>query len=553
MSDRGASKSANSGAPGPGSGRGPRRAGNGRRTARRRTVGIDLGTNHSSVAVIGDDGQPVVISTPAGAASIPSVVALVLGGGGEPEALVGARAQRVAGVNPAESVTGFKRLMGRQFADPDVQHLARALPYRIVPAPNGDAWVQALGLALSPPELSALVLRELRLAAEAFLGEPVEDAVIAVPARFDNEQRRATRDAAAIAGLEVRRLLNEPTAAALGYGAHRGMDRRLAICDLGAGTFDVSIVNVEEGVLEVISTAGDPFLGGEDVDRIMLEHLLGEIGQEHGVDVAGDASSLHWLKEECRAAKHRLSQSSRTDLSMVIAVRSAAPIEYKRTLRRDELDFWIESTLSRLETPCLEAVARCGLRPGDVDAVLLVGGTAHIPAVQRKLTSVFGRPTRLVSQGEIVAIGAATLAAVLDGDYDGVVVLDVTSRAIGVDFGGGSYQQVIPRNTAVPARDHKIVATTHDGQRELELDVYEGESSLLAENRLLGRFVCSGLPEAPAGEVMVAFDFTVDVDGILSVSASQMGSSDRPELHLRATAGLTRARVEHLRSALAGS
>jgi molecular chaperone DnaK len=513
-----------------------------------RTIGIDLGTSTSSVATVAA-GEPTIIPNRRGHPTTPSVVS-VIEVGGELRFLVGEAAQRAATTDPQQTVHGFKRLIGRRFDHDEVQALAGTLPYRIVSAPNGDAWVQARGLALSPPELSALILRELRTAAETFFGEPVRDAVITVPAHFDNEQRRATRDAAEIAGLEVRRLLNEPTAAALGYGAHRGEDRRVAVCDLGGGTFDVSIVNVEAGIIEVISTTGDLFLGGEDVDRVLVQHLLEEIQQDHRVDVASDPRSLQRLADECRSAKHRLSQATRADLSLVLPVGAGAPLEYKRSLRRDELEDWARPLLDQLEGPCLEATARCGLAPRDLDAVLLVGGATRMPAVQRRLGAVFGRQPKVVNQGEIVSIGAATLSAILDGGMDGVVLLDVTSRALGVHAGGGSYQQVVPRNTAVPTREHKIISTTRSGQREIEIDVYEGESASVSDNRLLGRFVCAGLPDAPAGEVMVLLEFTVDVDGILRVGATQMGSGQRPEFRLRATAGLTRADVRRAREQL---
>lgn len=508
------------------------------------TIGIDLGTDTSTVAAIGPDGEPLLV--PGG--SLPSLAVMVEGAGGEPEILAGAAAVRAA-AGPGDRLRGFKQLMGRRFDDPEVQRLAGALPYPVVAAPNGDAWVQARGLALSPPELSARVLRELRAAAEVYLNEPVTEAVITVPARFDNEQRRATRDAAEIAGLEVRRLLNEPTAAVLGSGAHRGPDRRLAVCDLGAGSFDVSIVNVEQGVIEVISTSGDQFLGGDDVDRVMLDNLLDEIRRQHRLEVAGDARSLQRLLDGCRIARHQLSQSSRADVAALLAVGGAAPLDYRRTVRREELEQWTESLLDLLEPPCLESVARCDLRPGDVDALLLVGGATRMPAVQRKLAGIFGRPAA-VARDEAVALGAAALGAVLDGDSEGLAVLDVTSRAIALHLGDGKYQQVIPRNTTVPTREHKIVSTTRAGQRELELDVYEGDSPVIGDNRLLGRFVCSGLPDAPAGQVTIALDFTVDVDGTLLLSATEMGGAQRPELHLRASAGLTRAHVRRLRASL---
>ena len=514
-----------------------------------RTIGIDLGTDTASVAVMGNAGEPIVIPCAPAMTALRSLVSLVEGPGGHPEIMVGARAER-ASVRPGERLRGFKQLMGRRFDDPDVQRLAPWLPYALAAAPNGDVRVTARGLALSPPELSALVLRELRLAAEAYLDEPVTEAVIAVPARFDNEQRRATRHAGEIAGLEVRRLINEPTAAALGAGAHRGPDRRLAVCDLGAGSFDVSIVVVEQGVVEVISTSGDLFLGGDDVDRLVLDHLLEEIRRQHGADVATDPPSLRHLLDACRGAKHQLSQSARADIEVALAAGDGAPIEYRRVLRREELEQWTESLLNLLEPPCLETAARCGLRPAELDEVLLVGGATRMPAIQRALAGIFGRPPTAANRREVVALGAAALGGVLDGTAEGVVVLDVTSRAIGLHMGSGKYQQVIPRNTTVPSREQKIVATTSPGQRELELDVYEGESPDIRDNRLLGRFVCSGLPPEPAGQVMIAVDFTVDVDGTLRLSAREMAGKGRTELRLRATAGLTRADVNRLRAGL---
>ncbi len=514
-----------------------------------RIVGIDLGTTNSSVATVGAGGEPAIIPNKRGNRTTPSVVSVVEVGG-DLKFLIGEPALRAAVTDPEHTVHGFKRFIGRRYDNEEVQTLAATLPYQVVPAPNGDAWVEARGVAMSPPELSALILRELRAAAETFFGESVTEAVITVPAHFDNEQRRATRDAAEIAGLEVRRLLNEPTAAALGYGAHRGEDRRIAVCDLGGGTFDVSIVNIESGIIEVISTTGDLFLGGEDVDRLLLQHLLDEIRQDHKVDLSGDATSLQRLGEECRNAKHRLSQLTRTELSLVLPGGVGAPLEYKRSLRRNELEDWIGPLLGLLDGPILEAAARCGLAPREVDAVLLVGGATRMPAVQRRIGQVFERQPKLVNQGEIVAIGAATLSAILDGGMEGVVLLDVTSRALGVHGGNGVYQQVVPRNTAIPTREHKIMTTTRPGQREIEVDVYEGESTDIRDNRLLGRFVCSGLPDAPAGEVMILVEFTVDVDGILRVGASQMGTSQRPELRLRATAGLTRAEVRRAREQL---
>jgi molecular chaperone DnaK len=516
----------------------------------KRTIGIDLGTTNSVVSTIDADGKPRILKNKQGDTVTPSMISLA----GAGAALVGAPAKRQAVTSPESTVFAVKRLIGRRFDDPEVQSLAVTLPYGVVPAPNGDAWVRIGGYHLSPPEVSAMVLAELRRIAEAHFGGEVGEAIITVPAYFDNQQRQATKDAAEIAGLKVRRLLNEPTAAALGYGAHRGANRRFAICDLGGGTFDVSIVNVEDGVFEVISTHGDAFLGGEDFDRKIIEHLVDEIRRDHDVDLFEDAQALQRLREAAEAAKHQLSATSDTeiDLRHLAELPSGRSVDFRRLITRAELEAWTQPILARLDPPCAECVARCGLSPRDIDAVILVGGMTRMPAVQRRIEAFFGvPPLKVVNPDEIVSVGAATQCAILDGTIDDVVLLDVTSRALGLDT-GGRYQQVIPRNATIPTREHKIVATTEDDQRELVIDVYEGESRNVADNRHLGRFVCSGLPPAPAGDVLVVVDFTVDVDGILRISATELGSGKQPDLRMTAAAGLTRGEVQRLTTQLAG-
>jgi molecular chaperone DnaK len=518
-----------------------------------RTIGIDLGTTNSCVATIDDAGRPRIIDNKQGEGTTPSMVSFLVDKEENRRRHIGAPAKRMAVTNPDGTVFGVKRLLGRRYDDPEVQALARTLPYKVEPAPNGDAWVRLAGELLSPPELSALVLAELKAVAEEHFGSEVGEAIITVPAHFDNAQRRATQDAAAIAGLEVRRLLNEPTAAALGYGAHRGEDRRLAICDLGGGTFDVSIVNVESGVIEVISTHGDLFLGGDDVDRFMIERIVEEVKTSHGIDLFDDATALQRLKSECQSAKHLLSEStvSRMDLRYLAELPGKKPLNLVRTMQRRELESWVKPWVDRLEPACLEAAARCGLAPRDVDEIILVGGMTRMPIVQKRIGEIFGKPPlKVVNPDEIVSIGAATQCAILDGRIEGVVLLDVTSRALGLDSGEGRCQIVIPRNATIPTREHKILATTSDGQRSIAIDVYEGESAEIAHNRHLGRFVCGELPDAPAGEVLLLVEFTVDVDGILRVSATEMSSGARPELRLVATAGLTRADVHRLSSEL---
>ncbi len=520
----------------------------------RRSIGIDLGTTNSCVATIDHSGAPRIIPNQQGATTTPSMVSVSIGADGVAVPVVGAPAKRQAVTNPADTVFAVKRLMGRRFDDPEVQHLAKTLPYPVVAAPNGDAWVSLNGEPLAPQHISALVLRELRQVAESFFGGEIGEAIITVPAYFDNQQRQATKDAAEIAGLKVRRLLNEPTAAAMGYGAHRGANRRFAICDLGGGTFDVSIVNVEDGVFEVVSTHGDAFLGGDDFDRVLIEKLVAEFKRDHGVDVGDDPQALQRLKGEIQEVKHVLSQAHETHIALPYLATTAAgaPLNYERQIRRDELEAWTSPIIDRLIPPCREAVARCGLAPHEVDAVILVGGMTRMPAVQRQIAAIFGKqPLKVVNPDEIVSVGAATQCALLDGTIEGVVLLDVTSRALGVHIDGGKYQQVIPRNATIPTREHKIFATTEDGQRELAFDVYEGESPDPHDNRPLGRYLCTGLPEAPAGEVLILADFTVDVDGLMSVAASELTSGDRIELHMVATAGLTRADVRTMSISMA--
>ncbi len=516
---------------------------------RPRTIGIDLGTTNCCVATLDDDGAPRIITNQQGETTTPSMVSVAENDAGELHALVGTPAKRRAVTNPEETVFGVKRLMGRRFDDADVQALARTLPYPVVPAPNGDAWVSLRGELMAPQQVSALVLAELRRVAEAHFGGEVGEAIITVPAYFDNAQRQATVNAARIAGLEVRRLLNEPTAAAIGYGAHRGDNRRFAVCDLGGGTFDVSIVNVEDGVFEVISTHGDAFLGGDDFDRAIIEQLAGEVRDQHGADLAEDAQALQRLKLEAQQVKHTLSSAREASIRLPFLTKGAGgkSVDYQRAVTRHQLEAWTQPIIDRLQAPCREAVARCGLEPSQIDAVILVGGMTRMPAVQRQIAAIFGRqPLKVVNPDEIVSVGAATQVALLDGRFEGVVLLDVTSRALGLHADGGRYQQVIPRNATIPTREHKIIATTTDDQTELAFDIYEGESPDPRENRHLGRYVCVGLPPAPAGDVLVLVDLTVNVDGILHVAVSELGSDERPELHMVATAGLTRADVKLL-------
>lgn len=518
-----------------------------------RTIGIDLGTTNSVVATIDEDGVPRILTNEEGGTTTPSMVSVVKAQNGV-QLITGDHAHRLAKSNPQHTIYGAKRLMGRRFDDADIRRLSVTLPYNIISAPNGDAWMSARGLSMSPPEVSALVLRHMSGVASNFFGGVALEAIITVPAYFDIQQRQATKDAAEIAGLDVARLLNEPTAAALGYGAHLGENRRFAVCDLGGGTFDVSIVNVEDGVFEVIATDGDAFLGGDDFDRAIMGQLVGEVWANTGIDLGTDAGALQILKLEAQAVKHALTRddSAQLQLGSLGVLPSGKPLTYKRTVTRAELEGWTTPLLYRLERPCLEATARCGLEPDQIDAVILVGGMTRMPAVQRKIGSIFSTdPLSVENPEEIVAVGAAIQCAVLDGSIGGVVLLDVTSRGISLSSDGGPCIPVIPRNTCIPNRDSRLVATSRDSQRELSFDVYEGESANPLENRHLGRFVCTNLPDAAAGEVIILVEFTVDVDGILRVATTELASGRRPELRMTAAAGLSRADVARLSQTMA--
>jgi molecular chaperone DnaK len=516
-----------------------------------RAVGIDLGTSNSAVAILDRDGAPRILTTLAGATTLPSVVSF-----GDDEVLVGEPAQAKIAELPDRTVAGAKRLLGRRCDDPEVRRLARALPYPVVAADNGDAWLRVGDRVVAPEEVSALVLFELRAIAERFLREPIGSAVITVPAWFDAAQRQATKDAAAIAGLEVRRLLGEPVAAALGHGAHRGQDRRYVVCDLGGGTFDVAIVDVEHGVFEVLSCAGDAFLGGDDIDRLIVDELVREVRSSHGLDLLGDSSALVRMRAEAQRVKHALSLEPSADVRLPALARlpSGRPIDIARPTRREELEQWSAPILQRLEAPCREAMARAGRTPDQVDEILLVGGMTRMPAVRRRLAQIFGKEPRVVpNPDEVVAIGAAIEVAVLDGAVSGVLLLDVTARGLGLSVGDGPCDLVIAPSAVVPTRDHRVITTSSDSQKVLEFDLWEGESAQRAANRHLGRYAVEALPDAPAGEVLVLVELTVDTDGTARASASELVSGERLDLRPITHTGLARAEVRRLARSLAAA
>jgi molecular chaperone DnaK len=505
-----------------------------------RLIGIDLGTTNTCVAAV-DRGRPVIVASRQGERIMPSVVSYPEKGA----TIVGSPAKRQTITQPKRTVSGVKRLIGRAISDPEVRRLAETLPYEVAAGPTGDAWVRIDDRLISPEEISAQILRVMgEVAGQHHGGDAIAGAVITVPAYFDHAQRQATKDAAEIAGLPVARLINEPTAAALGFGAHRQPSARFAVCDLGGGTFDVSIVNVQDGVFEVVATQGDGLLGGGDFDRRMVHRLAAEIRAAHGVDPMEDPQLLGRLHEECAEVKHALSASAQATLQLPYVKGGAGFI---RPIKRLELESWTQDLVVRLESPCQQAMATAGLRPTEIDQVILVGGATRMPAVQRKLEQIFNRPpARVVNPDEIVAIGAATQAAILGGELDGIVLLDVTSQTLGFDDGTGRMMPVIPKSSTVPTRESRIVPTRKDGEREVRVEVYEGDAPMARDNRHLGAFVLSGLPEARAGDVLVMVDFSVDVDGIVRVSGRELTSRISADVRLYAGCGLTRADVRRL-------
>jgi molecular chaperone DnaK len=515
-------------------------------------VGIDLGTTNSVVAVIDRDGVPRILTTEEGSTLLPSVVWFSPDG-----PVVGERARAGLDHSPDMTVFGVKRLLGRRFDHPEVQQLAKHLPYELMEAANGDAWIQlAGGRTISPEEVSAFILRELRRTAERFFGQPVTRAVITIPAWFDAAQRQATKDAAQIAGLTVLRLVSEPTAAALGHGAHRGAERRFLVCDLGGGTFDVAVVDVFGGVFEVLATTGDPFLGGDDIDRVIVEQLGRDIRGARGLDVSADAVALERLRTAAQRAKHELSERTSTSLILpeLAQLPSGKSVEYTRTIQRTELETWAAPLLQRLEAPIVDGLRRAGRKREDADEVLLVGGATRMPAVRDQIARIAGRPpVTIQNPEEVVAVGAALEVARLDGTIEGILLIDVAARGLSMSAQGSECERVIAQNAVVPTREHRVLATRNEDQNRLEFDLWEGESQDPANNRHLGRYAILDLPPAPAGDVLALVEVTVDTDGTVRLGATELISGERLVLEQLYHAGLSRADVTRLARQLADS
>ncbi|MBA2545053.1 MAG: Hsp70 family protein [Deltaproteobacteria bacterium] len=509
---------------------------------RGRAVGIDLGTSNSVVAIIDADGAPRILTTEEGSTTLPSLIWFAPDG-----PVIGEAAREGLDQAPDVTVFGAKRLLGRRFDHPEVRRLSRTLPYELVESPNGDVWISlAPGKTVSPEEVCALILYELKRTAERFLGEPVTSAVITIPAWYDAAQRQATKDAAQIAGLDVMRLLSEPTAAALGHGAHRGADRKYLVCDLGGGTFDVAAVDLEGGVFEVLATTGDPFLGGDDVDRAVVEHLVRDIRQVKALDVSTDPIAIERLRIAAQRAKHELSGVSTTPIHVaeLVQLPSGKTAEYKRSMRRDELELWSAPLVRRLEAPIRDALARSGRKREDVHEVLLVGGMTRMPAVRREIARVSGRePSIVPNPEEVVAVGAALEVARLEGAIEGVLLIDVAARGISLSTNEGDCELVIAQSSVVPTREHRLFPTRQDNQARIEFDIWEGESVEAAKNRHLGKYAVVDLPDGPSGDVLALVEITLDTDGTIRLGASELVSGDRLQIEQLVHTGLTRADV----------
>jgi len=508
-----------------------------------RVIGIDLGTTNSCVAVM-SGGEGEVIANSEGARTTPSMVAFTESG----EKLVGQIAKRQAVTNPDRTVFAVKRLIGRKSDAEEVQAFAKVAPFAIVAAENGDAWVKTGDRTASPQEIAAQVLAKLRETAAEWLGEPVSQAVITVPAYFNDAQRQATKEAGKIAGLEVMRIVNEPTAAALAYGIDQEEGKRIAVFDLGGGTFDVSILEIGDGVFEVKSTNGDTYLGGEDFDNRIVDFLSEEFSKEHGVDLRQEPMALQRLKEAAERAKCELSSAEETDVNLpFIHADDAGPKHLVLSLSRERLEELVGDLVDRLTEPCVTALEDAELSPGEIDDVILVGGMTRMPRVQAKVQEIFGRePHRGVNPDEVVAVGAAIQAGVLTGEVEDVLLLDVTPLSLGVETQGGVFTKIIEKNSTIPTSKSQVFSTTEDDQDLVRIHVLQGEREMAADNMTLGRFELVGLPPAPRGVPQIEVTFAIDPDGVVSVSAKDLGTGRSQSIRVTASSGLSQEDVERL-------
>ncbi|MBJ6801513.1 molecular chaperone DnaK [Geomonas propionica] len=508
-----------------------------------RVIGIDLGTTNSCVAVM-EGGEPVVIANAEGSRTTPSMIAFAENG----ERLVGQQAKRQAVTNPENTLYAIKRLIGRKYDTEAVKKDIAISPFKIVKADNADAWVEVRGQMYSPPEISAMVLMKMKKTAEDYLGEAVTDAVITVPAYFDDSQRQATKDAGKIAGLNVLRIINEPTAAALAYGLDKKKDEKIAVFDLGGGTFDVSILELGEGVFEVKSTNGDTFLGGEDFDQKIIDHIADEFKKDQGIDLRGDKMALQRLKEAGEKAKCELSTSLETDINLpFITADASGPKHLTMKLTRAKLESICAELIAKLEGPCRTALKDAGLSASDIDEVILVGGMTRMPIVQKKVQDIFGKvPNRGVNPDEVVAIGAAIQGGVLRGDVKDVLLLDVTPLSLGIETLGGVMTKLIDKNSTIPCRKSQVFSTAADNQPAVSIHVLQGEREMASDNKTLGNFELSGIPSAPRGVPQIEVTFDIDANGIVHVSAKDLGTGKEQSIRITASSGLSKEEVEKM-------
>jgi len=506
-------------------------------------VGIDLGTTNSCAAIF-EGGEPKVIPNREGTRTTPSVVAFQESG----EILVGLPAKRQAIINAENTIFGIKRLMGRKFNDSVVQEWKKRVPYKIVEAPNGDAHVEVRGKRYSPPEISAMILRKIKQDLEEYLGQEVKDVVITVPAYFDDSQRQATKDAGRIAGLNVLRIINEPTAACLAYGLEKKKEGLVAVFDLGGGTFDISILEIGEGVFEVKATSGDTFLGGEDFDMRIVDYIAEEFKKEHGIDLRQDKMALQRLKEAAEKAKIELSSTLETEINLpFITADASGPKHLVMKLTRAKLESLVEDLIEKLEEPCRIAMQDAGITPKDISEVILVGGMTRMPRVQQKVKEIFGKePVKGVNPDEVVAMGAAIQAGVLKGEVKDILLLDVTPLSLGIETLGGVFTVIIPRGTTIPTRKSQIFTTATDNQTAVTIHVLQGERPMAKDNKSIARFDLVGIPPAPRGVPQIEVTFDIDADGILHVTAKDLGTGKEQSIVVRPSSGLSEEEIQRI-------